>query len=102
MACHQRNKNCFILSIKEDRTVIWDDRSTRYARRKVEVESVFGHIKGSRSFRRFSLRGLDKVHVEFGIVAMAHNLLKVTGLGLATFLQKQIQKSWNITLGLTP
>ncbi|WP_261308762.1 transposase, partial [Aeribacillus pallidus] len=47
---------------------------------KVEAESVFGHIKGNRSFRRFSLRGLDKVHVEFGIVALAHNILKVAGI----------------------
>jgi len=51
-----------------------------YARRKIEVESVFGHIKGNRSFRRFSLRGLNKVHVEFGIVALAHNILKVAGI----------------------
>ncbi|MEK3798824.1 transposase [Peribacillus sp. FSL H8-0477] len=48
-----------------------------YARRKIEVESVLGHIKGNRSFRRFSLRGLAKVQTEFGIVAMAHNLLKI-------------------------
>ncbi|MFY3791043.1 transposase, partial [Ureibacillus sp. MALMAid1270] len=41
---------------------------------------VFGHLKGNRSFRRFSLRGLKKVHIEFGIVAMAHNLLKVAGI----------------------
>ncbi|WP_395994376.1 transposase [Aeribacillus pallidus] len=41
---------------------------------------MFGHIKGNRSFRRFSLRGLDKVHVEFGIVALAHNILKVAGI----------------------
>ncbi|MFF2498536.1 transposase [Peribacillus sp. NPDC058075] len=39
-----------------------------YARRKIEAESVFGHIKGNRSFRRFSLRGLGKVQTEFGIV----------------------------------
>jgi hypothetical protein len=26
------------------------------------------------------LRGLDKVHVEFGIVALAHNILKVAGI----------------------
>ncbi|WP_074904993.1 transposase [Paenibacillus algorifonticola] len=38
-------------------------------------ESVLGHIKGKRSFHRFSLRGLEKVHTEFGIVALAHNLL---------------------------
>ncbi|USG63901.1 IS1182 family transposase [Brevibacillus ruminantium] len=64
-----------------------EDKAAIYARRKVEVESVFGHIKGNRSFRRFSLRGLDKVHVEFGIVALAHNLLKVAGIRLATFLK---------------
>ncbi|WP_407640130.1 IS1182 family transposase [Bacillus massiliglaciei] len=57
-----------------------EEKATIYARRKVEVESVFGHIKGNRSFRRFSLRGLDKVHVEFGIVALAHNILKVAGI----------------------
>uniref|UniRef100_UPI0035D3E4FE transposase n=1 Tax=Paenibacillus agricola TaxID=2716264 RepID=UPI0035D3E4FE len=37
-------------------------------------------MKGNRSFRRFSLRGLAKVQTEFGIVALAHNLLKVAGL----------------------
>lgn len=58
----------------------WEEKAALYARRKVEAESVFGHIKGNRSFRRFSLRGLDKVHVEFGIVALAHNILKVAGI----------------------
>jgi transposase len=57
-----------------------EEKAAIYARRKIEVESVFGHIKGNRSFRRFSLRGLDKVHVEFGIVALAHNILKVAGI----------------------
>ena len=57
-----------------------EEKATIYGRRKVEVESVFGHIKGNRSFRRFSLRGLDKVHVEFGIKALAHNILKVAGI----------------------
>ncbi|MFD1205703.1 hypothetical protein ACFQ38_11390 [Sporosarcina contaminans] len=32
---------------------------------------MFGHIKGNRSFRKFSLRGIEKVHTEFGIVALA-------------------------------
>ncbi|WP_253907679.1 transposase [Bacillus sp. WMMC1349] len=57
-----------------------EEKAAIYTRRKVEAESVFGHIKGNRSFRRFSLRSLDKVHVEFGIVALAHNLLKVAGI----------------------
>ncbi|MED5052277.1 hypothetical protein P9850_10470, partial [Anoxybacillus rupiensis] len=49
--------------------------------------------KGNRAFRRFSLRGLAKVHTEFGIVALAHNLLKVAGIRLATFLQYQTNKN---------
>lgn len=80
-----------------------DEKCAIYARRKVEVESVFGHIKGNRSFRRFSLRGLEKVHTEFGIVAIAHNLLKVAGIRLATFLQKQChKKSWSGKLHVFP
>ncbi|WCK56498.1 IS1182 family transposase [Aneurinibacillus sp. Ricciae_BoGa-3] len=79
-----------------------EDKAAIYARRKVEVESVFGHIKGNRSFRRFSLRGLDKVNVEFGIVALAHNLLKVASIRLATFLdpirtKKKLAKKENFS-----
>ena len=51
---------------------------------------MFGHIKGNRSFRRFLLRGLEKVHTEFGIVALAHNLLKVAGI--RQLLSEQRQK----------
>lgn len=57
-----------------------ETKSQIYAQRKMDVESVFGHIKGNRSFSRFLLRGIDKVHTEFGIVALAHNLLKVVGI----------------------
>lgn len=69
-----------------------EEKAAIYARRKVEVESVFGHIKGNRSFRRFSLRGLHKVHVEFGIIALAHNILKVAGIRQLLSEQKQIDK----------
>ncbi|RDU38103.1 hypothetical protein DRW41_00585 [Neobacillus piezotolerans] len=51
-----------------------------YSRRKIEVETVFGILKGNLAFRQFLLRGLEKVQTEFGILAMAHNLLKVVGL----------------------
>jgi len=46
------------------------------SKRPIEVESVFGQIKHNRLFRRFMLRGLDKVNVEYGLVAIAHNLMK--------------------------
>lgn len=46
-------------------------------KRPIDVEPVFGIIKQNRSFRRFLLRGLDKVSIEFGLVALAHNLMKM-------------------------
>jgi len=30
------------------------------------------------NFKRFFLRGMDKVETEIGLIAMAHNLKKVT------------------------
>ncbi len=48
-----------------------------YALRKILVEPVFGQIKAGMGFRRFSLRGLEKVASEWGIVCLCHNLLKV-------------------------
>jgi len=47
--------------------------------RNVEVESVFGHIKHNRRFRRFSLRGVEKVKTEYGLVCIAHNMQKLAG-----------------------
>ena len=49
---------------------------TMVKRRGVEVESVWGHIKENRQFRRFLLRGLTKVQTEWGLLSVAHNLLK--------------------------
>lgn len=72
-----------------------DESKTQiYDRRKIDVESVFGHIKGNRSFRRFLLRGIEKVHTEFGIVALAHNLLKAAGIRqLLSEISSQNQKT---------
>jgi len=47
-----------------------------YARRKVIVEPVFGQIKEARGFRRFLLRGLEKLRGEWRLVCLTHNLLK--------------------------
>jgi transposase len=47
-------------------------------RRSIEIESCFGDIKHNMGFRRFHLRGLTKVKTEFTLVAMAHNLRKVS------------------------
>jgi transposase len=47
------------------------------AERSTEVETVFGHVKHNMGFRRFHLRGLEKVKTEWGLVSIAHNLRKL-------------------------
>ncbi len=54
-----------------------------YALRKVIVEPVFGQIKGARGFRRFLLRGLEKIRSEWSLVCLTHNLLKLWRYGYA-------------------
>ena len=41
-----------------------------------DVEPVFGNIKNNHHFRRFMLRGKEKVSIETGLLALAHNLRK--------------------------
>jgi transposase len=41
-----------------------------------DVESVFGNIKSNHGFRRFLLRGIEKVSVETGLLLLAQNLRK--------------------------
>lgn len=44
--------------------------------RPIEPEAVFGDIKQNHGFKRFRLKSNTKVKVEFGLVALAHNLRK--------------------------
>lgn len=53
------------------------DARSRYDLRKQTVEPVFGQIKEALGFRRFLLRGLDKVGAEWSVVCTAHNLRKL-------------------------
>lgn len=41
-----------------------------------DTEPVFASIKHNHQFKRFMLRGIDKVMVETGLLALAHNLRK--------------------------
>jgi transposase len=47
------------------------------SQRPIEVESVFGDIKGNYGVRRFLLRGLEKVKTEWGLYAIGHNMRKL-------------------------
>lgn len=46
-------------------------------RRGVDVETAFGDIKRNLGFTRFTLRGLEKVELEWRLVATGHNIRKM-------------------------
>ncbi len=54
-----------------------------YKKRKETVEPVFGIIKAAMGFRRFLLRGLRKVSLEWSLVTLAYNFRRLARL-LAT------------------
>jgi len=49
-------------------------------KRGVEVESVFGQIKQNMQFRRFSLRGMENVELEWGLISLGHNFKKLSSI----------------------
>ena len=76
-------KNCAVnhrlRKIKErEREKLLSDEGLKYrSQRPQDVEAVFGNLKNNKHFKRFHLRGLKKVEIEFGLLAIAHNLAKV-------------------------
>ena len=49
-------------------------RGRKYrSQRPVDVEAVFGIIKGNRNYRKFLLRGLEKVEIEARLLALAQS-----------------------------
>lgn len=46
------------------------------SQRAVDVETPFANIKYNMGHRRFVLRGIDKVNIEFQLLALAHNIKK--------------------------
>ncbi len=49
----------------------------QYSKRMHTVESVNGNIKENLGFRSFSLRGLNKIKIEFNLMSAAHNIKKI-------------------------
>lgn len=81
-------------SIDNNRTILINEKLERYKdimrrnlqtqkgdklkrRRGQEVESCFGDLKMNQGFRRFGLRGKQKVKTEAGILMISHNIRKI-------------------------
>jgi len=57
-----------------------DEARQLYAKRKQTVEPVFGIIKSVLGFRRFHLRGLERVSTEWSLVTLAYNVKRLYAL----------------------
>ena len=70
----ERNERILRLKCKARRT-LEDERYVELRKqRSVEVETVFGQIKGNQGYRRFLLRGTAKVSTEWGLLSLGYNL----------------------------
>lgn len=70
------NANLNRLKSKADQCLTSETGIQKRKKRCWDVEPVFGNIKNNHGFKRFMLRGIHKVTVETGLLAMAHNLRK--------------------------
>lgn len=51
------------------------------SKRPVEVEAVFGQLKSNNQFNRFTFKGIEKVEMEFLLMAIGHNFRKMLAKG---------------------
>ena len=50
------------------------------SKRPIEVEAVFGQLKSNNKFNRFTFTGLEKVELEFLLMALGHNFRKTVAV----------------------
>ena len=83
--CYKGKSNCRVIEVnhrndeykaKAKERLTSEEGLYHRSMRPIEPEAVFGDIKFDHGFKRFRLKGNAKVGVEFGLVALAHNLRK--------------------------
>jgi transposase len=73
----QRNEKLLELQ-RMARERLMSENGVRLRKRRAhENETVFGQIKSNKGFRRFQLRGMEKVKIEWGLLAIGYNLEKL-------------------------
>ena len=70
------NYNLNRLKRKSKKNLLSEQGIFHRKKRCADVEPVFANIKNNHQFRRFMLRGKEKVNIEAGLLAIAHNLRK--------------------------
>jgi transposase len=82
--CHKSSGNRIIEvnhnlnehKIKANENLLSEQGIKRRKKRCHDVEPVFANIKNNHRFKRFMLRGKEKVSIESGLLVLAHNLRK--------------------------
>jgi len=70
----ERNDQWLRLKKKAQRILEDEHYEELRKQRSVEVETVFGQIKGNQGYKRFLLRGMAKVSTEWGLLALGYNI----------------------------
>jgi len=73
----QRNEEMLGLRKAARERLLSEEGKVLRKRRSVENETVFGEIKSNWGFRRFHLRGMKKVAVEWGLLALGYNIRRL-------------------------
>lgn len=92
------NERYQCLKTKEYQALLSSKGRQIFAKRKIDMKSVFGQIKVCLGYKRCHLRGKRQVRIDMGFILMANNLLKynkrkrqnskarVPQLGISSFL----------------
>jgi len=83
--CHQAKGNRIIevnhrlnqLKHKAKERLLSEKGLEHRSKRPIEVEAVFGQLKSNNKFNRFTFKGLEKVEMEFILMAIGHNFRKM-------------------------
>lgn len=84
-SCHKAKENR-ILSVnhrlnelkERARNLLTSEKGLEHrSKRPIEVEAVFGQLKSNNKFNRFTMKGLEKVTLEFLLMALGHNFRKI-------------------------
>ena len=60
------------------RTLLTSEKGLKHrSKRPIEAEAVFGQLKSNNKFNRFTFKGLEKVELEFLLMALGHNFRKM-------------------------
>ena len=76
----QRNEHWLKQKAKVKKLLSTDEYKKLMKERSIECETVFGQIKWNQNFRRFHLRGKEKVGTEWGLLMLGYNFKQIARL----------------------